>query len=171
MSEMGSHHPFGHLKHKLRPKEGLGVKLAIWLLTIKSQKFPLFTYVQVAWHIPLKSSWQGLQLWFKPHFNQRSAHKIMGPKVAKVPILGISGLPLGSPRTKWHLGVGPMARHRVYYKGEGGGFPQVRAVVSLISSWLLVVHLCTKMLQLCTNQLVVGFVQVRVNDWIDYQFS
>jgi len=26
---MGSHDPFGHLKHKLWPKEGLGVKLAI----------------------------------------------------------------------------------------------------------------------------------------------
>jgi hypothetical protein len=29
MSEMGSHDPFGHLKHKLWPKEGMGVKLAI----------------------------------------------------------------------------------------------------------------------------------------------
>jgi hypothetical protein len=38
-------------------------------------------------------------------------------------ILGISGIPLGSPETKWHLGVGHMARHKVYYKGEGGGFP------------------------------------------------
>jgi hypothetical protein len=29
--------------------------------------------------------------------------------------------------TKWHLGVGPIVRHRIYYKGEGGGgFPQVR---------------------------------------------
>jgi hypothetical protein len=26
----------------------------------------------------------------------------------------------------------PMANHIVYYKGEGGGFPQVRAVVSLV---------------------------------------
>ncbi len=25
-----------------------------------------------------------------------------------------------------------MASHRVYYKGEGGGFPQVRAVMSLV---------------------------------------
>jgi len=28
MSKMGSHDPFGHLKHKLWPKEGLGIKLA-----------------------------------------------------------------------------------------------------------------------------------------------
>jgi hypothetical protein len=25
------------------------------------------------------------------------------------------------------LGVGPMAKHKIYYKGEGGGFPQVQA--------------------------------------------
>jgi hypothetical protein len=29
MSKMSLHDPFGHLKHKLWPKEGLGVKLAI----------------------------------------------------------------------------------------------------------------------------------------------
>jgi hypothetical protein len=33
----------------------------------------------------------------------------MGPKVAKVPILGISRLPLGSPETKWYLGASPVA--------------------------------------------------------------
>ncbi len=60
---MGSHHPFGHLKHKLWPKEGLGVKL---------------------------------------------------------PILK---LPFGSPETKCHLYVGFVEKHKVYYKGEGGGFP------------------------------------------------
>ncbi len=35
----------------------------------------------------------------------------------------ISRLPLGSPKTKCHLGVGPVAKHKVYYKGEGGGLP------------------------------------------------
>ncbi len=39
----------------------------------------------------------------------------------------------GNPGTKWHLDVDPVARHKVYYKGEGGGFPQVQAVVSLVS--------------------------------------
>jgi hypothetical protein len=47
------------------------------------------------------------------------------PKVAGVPTLGISRVPLGNPGTKWHLGAGTMAKHKVYYKGEGGGFPQV----------------------------------------------
>jgi hypothetical protein len=48
----------------------------------------------------------------------------MGRKIAGVPTLGILGLPLGSPGTKWHLGAGPMTRHKVYYRGEGGGFPK-----------------------------------------------
>jgi hypothetical protein len=30
MSKMGSHDPFGYLKHKLWPKENFGVKLSIW---------------------------------------------------------------------------------------------------------------------------------------------
>jgi hypothetical protein len=37
-----------NLKHKLWPKEGVGVKLALWLLTIKSQESTRLPYVQ--WH-------------------------------------------------------------------------------------------------------------------------
>jgi hypothetical protein len=49
---------------------------------------------------------------------------LWAPKVARVPTLGISGLPLESPETKCHLDASLMARHKVYYKGEGGGFPK-----------------------------------------------
>jgi len=72
-----------------------------------------------------------------------------------VPTLGISGLPFGSPGTKCHLDVGLVERHKVYYKGKCGGFPQVRAVMSLVSLNLLVACPTPKVLQLCTNQLVV----------------
>jgi len=58
--------------------------------------------------------------------------KLWGSKVVGVPTWAIPGLPLGSPETKSHLDVGPVERCRVYYKGEGGGFPQVRAVVNLM---------------------------------------
>ncbi len=92
--------------------------------------------------------------------------KLWAPKFMEVPTLGILGLPLGSLGTKWHLGVGPVARHKVYYKGEGGGFPQIQVVMSLMSLCLLVVRPCTKLLQLRTNQLVVWFVQVRVSNRI-----
>jgi hypothetical protein len=70
--------------------------------------------------------------------------KLWGPKVARVPSLGISGLPFGNPRTKCHLDVALMERHRVYYKGEGGGFPQVRAVMSLVNLSLPVARPSTK---------------------------
>jgi hypothetical protein len=86
--------------------------------------------------------------------------KLWGSKVPRVPAGEISGLPRGSPDwrdfgipmresqlaefldshaevsgvpgEKNHLNVGPVERCRVYYKGEGGDFPQVWAVVSLV---------------------------------------
>jgi hypothetical protein len=36
---------------------------------------------------------------------------------------GVPGLVPGVPGEKSHLDVGPVESHRVYYKGEGGGFP------------------------------------------------
>jgi len=78
MSKMGSHDPFGHLTHKLWPKERSKVKLTIWLPTIKSRESPRFPCVQVAFHIPLENSRQGVQLFFRLHLNRRFAHKIMG---------------------------------------------------------------------------------------------
>jgi hypothetical protein len=51
--------------------------------------------------------------------------KLLSPKVVGFPTLGISRLPFGSLGTKCHLDVGLVERYRVYYKGEGGGFPQV----------------------------------------------
>jgi hypothetical protein len=76
--------------------------------------------------------------------------KLCALKVPGVPTGGISGL----PGEKNHLDVGSVESHIVYYKGEGGGFPQVRAVVSLVCSccpWLI---LAPKVLQLCTNHFV-----------------
>jgi hypothetical protein len=39
-----------------------------------------------------------------------------------------------------------MESHKVYYKGEGAGFPQARAMVNLMSPSLLVTRLAPKML-------------------------
>jgi hypothetical protein len=66
--------------------------------------------------------------------------KLWDSKVTRVPTLAISGLP------KCHLDVGLVERHKVYYKGEGGGFPQVRAVVSLMNLSLPMARLNTKRL-------------------------
>jgi hypothetical protein len=56
-----------------------------------------------------------------------------------------------------------VANQKEYYKEVGGGFPQVRAVVNLVSQCMLVIFCAPKMFQLCINQLVVWFVQVHVN--------
>jgi len=73
--------------------------------------------------------------------------KLWGPKVARVPSLAILGFPFGNHGTKCHLDVGLMERHIVYYKGEGDGFPQVRAAMSLMNLGLLVAHPNTKSAQ------------------------
>jgi hypothetical protein len=44
----------------------------------------------------------------------------------------LSGLHFGSPNKMCHSDVASATSHREYYKGEGGGFPRVRAVVSLV---------------------------------------
>jgi len=61
---------------------------------------------------------------------------------------------LGVPGKKSHLDVGFVASHRLYYKGEGGGFSQVQAVVSLMCPCCPWFILTPKVLQLCTNHFV-----------------
>ncbi len=51
--------------------------------------------------------------------------KLCAPKVAGILTMRISGFPLGNLGTKSHLDVALMERRKVYYKKEGGGFPQV----------------------------------------------
>jgi len=79
------------------------------------------------WHILLESSQQRLQLCFKPHFNWRSAQKVMGLKSCKSPNFkyfeNFLDSQLESPKTKWYLDVGFVAMHKKYYNGEGDGFP------------------------------------------------
>ncbi len=84
---------------------------------------------------------QGLQLCFRPHRNRRSEQEVMRPQSRGSP----SYCNFETPRTKSHLNVAPVERCRVYYKGEGGGFPQVRAVVSLMCPccpWLVLAGPC-----------------------------
>jgi hypothetical protein len=158
MFRMGSHDPFGHLKHKLWPKEGSGVKLAVWFPTTKSQESTWSPCVEVAWR-GVAWHWKAFKKgynFFSDLISIAGLHtELWGPKVTGIPTLTISGFPSGSLGTKSHLDVGLVKRHKVYYKGEGGGFPQVQAVVSLwvrVCLWLV---LAPKVLQLCTNNLVL----------------
>jgi len=45
----------------------------------------------------------------------------------------VLGLHFESPKKKNHLDASAAESCREYYMGEGGGFPQVRAVVSQVS--------------------------------------
>ncbi len=90
--------------------------------------------------------------------------KLWHPKVVGVSTLAISGLPFGSPKIKSHLDVGPVERCKIYYKGEGGGFPQVRAVASPMCSCCLWLVLAPKVLQLCTNHLMLVLCR---SVWVD----
>jgi hypothetical protein len=53
-------------------------------------------------------------------------------KVPRVQPGIVSGLLLGRPGKMCHSDVAPAGSCREYYIGEGGGFPRVRAVVSLV---------------------------------------
>jgi len=70
--------------------------------------------------------------------------KLWGSKVAGVLIGAISGLPFGSPGEKSHLDVGSVTSHKIYYKGEGGGFPPSSGRGESCVSVLLVACFSTK---------------------------
>jgi hypothetical protein len=135
---------FGHLKHKLWPKKGpkSNCQFHFWLLNVGNR----FDSLACRWRATY--CWEALNKGYNFALNItliKGLHtKLWASKVMGVPILGISRLPLGSPETKWHLGASYVARHTEYYKGEDGGFPQVRAMVSLVSLCLHVAHPCTK---------------------------
>jgi hypothetical protein len=67
-----------------------------------------------------------------------------GPQSHESPNFGNFGTPIWESETKCHLDVGLVERHRVYYKGEGGDFPQVRAMLSFGSPSLPMVCPSTK---------------------------
>jgi hypothetical protein len=64
----------------------------------------------------------------------------MGPQSHKSPSCRNFGTPTGESYHKMTFGWD----HKVYYKGEGGGFPQVQAVVNFVSSSLPVARPSTK---------------------------
>jgi len=135
MFKMGSHDPFGHLKHKLWPKGGLGVKMA--------QKVGNhLDFIVCRWCATY--CWKNLDEGYNFGWDLISIEglhaKLWARKVVRVLIVRISGLPLGSLGTKCHLDVGLVERQIIFYKGEGGGFPQVRAMVNLVSPSLPVAH-------------------------------
>jgi hypothetical protein len=85
MSKMASHGPFGYLQHKLWQKEGLRVKLVVWLRTTKNRELTQLSCVQVECDRLLESSWGKLQVCFRPHPNRRSKQKVMTTQSSRSP--------------------------------------------------------------------------------------
>jgi hypothetical protein len=94
MSKMASHDPFQHLQHKLWSKEELGVKLAIWLLTIKSQESTQSRCVQVECDTPLERSQGELQLWLRPRPDPSSRREVVNAQSPESPNRDSFGTPL-----------------------------------------------------------------------------
>jgi hypothetical protein len=70
-----------------------------------------------------------------------------------------------SPGTKSHLDVAFVQWCKVYYMGEGGGFPRIWAVVSQVSLELPMPCRSTKGVPECElTNLLVGVMQVRVSE-------
>jgi hypothetical protein len=92
-------------------------------------------------------------LWTAPR-SEVCSQSYGAPKSRESPLAQFRDSHLGVPGEKNHLDVGSVASHLVYYKGEGGGFPQVRAVVSLVCPCCPCLVLAPRVFQLCTNHLV-----------------
>jgi hypothetical protein len=129
---MTSHWSFGHLQPKLWAKEGPGVKLAVWLPTAESRESTSSRHPIWECDMALKRSRRGLKLWFRPRRDLTLQSGVMAVQSSGTPTGTISGLHFGSPKNLCHLDVASTASCREYYMGEGGGFPRVRAVVSLV---------------------------------------
>jgi len=130
--EMASHWQFGHLQPKLWAKEGPGVKLAVWLPTTKSQESTFSRRPNWECDTVLKSSRRELQLWFRSRPDLSLGRGATAVQSSGSLAGTLSGLHFGSPNKMCHSDVASATSRKEYYMGEGGGFPRVRAVVSLV---------------------------------------
>jgi hypothetical protein len=76
------------------------------------------------------------------------------PKSRESHLARFRDLHSGIPGKKNYLDVSSVASHRIYYKGEGGGFLQVWAVVSLVCPCCPWPVLAPRVFQLCINHFV-----------------
>jgi hypothetical protein len=153
---MISHEPFGHLQHKLWQKEGQE-----WNWQFDSRPLKVGNRPN-----PSVCRWSAKHLWKALKESYKFAldlipigglnKKLWARKVPRIQTRTVSGLLLGSPGTKSHSDVGVVEKCREYYMGEGGGFPQIRAMTCPSTKGALENEL--------TNMLV-GLMQVRVSNW------
>jgi hypothetical protein len=146
--------------------------VSIWPLTIKSQSFPWLTCLKRVCDIFLERYWQGLQLFFKPRLNRRSAQESMDVQSVKSLNFGNFGTLYLGVLGKTSFGCNPLWRiTKNIIRGKVVALPKSRLW------WVLWICVCMwlvyapKMFQLCTNKLVVWFVQINMNNWLTCQSS
>jgi hypothetical protein len=162
---MSLHDPFGHFKHKLWLKKGLGVNLSncqfdSWPLKVRNHP----NFFMWRWRVTYR--WKYLDEGYNfvlDLISIRGLHaKLWGPKVVRVWIVGILGLP--GQNVIWVLVLLPCTKYIIRVKVVASPKSGPWWVLWIrVRSWLV---LASEVLQLCTNQLVVWFVQVRVSDWL-----
>jgi hypothetical protein len=89
----------------------------------------------------------------------------MHPQNHESPSCENFGTPIWESWNKMPFGCGPRGECREYYKGEGGGFPHVRVVVSLVSTRFPMVHLSTKNVQTILTNMLFGLCR-STSEWI-----
>jgi len=116
---MASHWSFGHLQPKLWAKEGPGVKLPVWLPTTKSRESISSWRLQMECDGALESSRGELQLWFKPHSNQRSEPGIVSVQSPGSLTRDSFGTPTWESRENMPFGCSSRGElHRILYGGR-----------------------------------------------------
>jgi hypothetical protein len=154
MSKITSHEPFGRLQPKLWAKERPGVKTPSLRendsrpLKVGNRPDLLGCRQRATYR------WKALNEGYNFALDRITIKSYAPSKSRESWLAGFRDSHAGVPGEKSHLDASSVESHRVYYKGEGGGFPQVRAVVSLVCPccpWLV---LAPKVLQLCTNHFV-----------------
>jgi len=111
---------------------GKVLKLAVWLPTTKSRELTSSRRRLEECDMALESSRRELQHWFKTRPDSSLGRGAMAVQSSGSPAGTHLGLHFGSPNKMCHSDVASATSRREYYMGEGGGFPGVRAVVSLV---------------------------------------
>jgi hypothetical protein len=119
MSKMGSHFPFGHLQPKLWAKEGPGVKLAVWLPTIKSRESTFSWRRLKECNLALESSRRELQLWFRARLDLSLGRGAMTVQSPGTPTRDSFGTPIWESREKESFGCSLRGEtQRILYGGR-----------------------------------------------------
>ncbi len=143
------------------PKKGRESNWQLDFRPLKVRNGPDF--LACRWHVTYHwKNWQGPQLCFKIHCNWMSTHNVMGLQNHESPNFRNFETPIWESRDKMLLGCGPRGEAHIKGKVVASFKSGPWSVLWVrVYSWLV---LAPKLFKLCTNQLVVWFVQIHMID-------